>query len=136
MLWGTRQELQVNKWRADGLEKAHYHGKQQKRFKALYHLFMVPLVILPTVSSVFATEVDAHVSSTLLLATGILNGVHGFLNYGRKQQDHGNFENMWHAFVAEIETEMCKPKRSRLACDVFLQKTLDHYQKLCALEPN
>jgi len=136
MLWGTRQELQINKWKEEAANKAIHHTKRQNRYKMFYNALMLPLVILPCISSAITMQVSERVNVFLFLATGILNGVHGFLNYGRRQQEHGDYSNLWEAFVTDIESEMCKPKRSRVACDVFLQKTLDQFQKLSATEPS
>lgn len=137
LLWERREEIVINKWCEDCVIKSVYHHKKGKYNKILYSLFGIPPIIIPIVLGGVSSLIPCHslLYSVGMMCVGILSGVSVFFNFGKKAQEHSEYENRFFELGNEMETELCKPKRHRVACDVYLERTKQIYHKYCSLAP-
>jgi hypothetical protein len=73
-------------------------------------------------ASQFVPNGYEYINSVGLTITGVLNGVNTFYNYGKKTTIHNEFAGKYAELAGYISTELIKPKRHRIALDVFLER--------------
>lgn len=56
------------------------------------------------------------------MVIGILSGINTFFNYGKKENLHNQYQGLYDELACFIQHELVKPKKYRIACDVFLEK--------------
>jgi hypothetical protein len=137
LLWEPREEIVVHEWKNRCDEASRAHGKKARRVKKLFTALSIPTIILPLVLSGFAEYLTEHptTSSVLLLTTASLTGLNAFLNYGKRTQLHFNSEANYGDLSLSIQSEMCKPKFQRMACDVYLERIRSQLSGLDKVAP-
>jgi hypothetical protein len=70
-----------------------------------------------------------------MMGVGLFSGVGMFFNFGKKEQLHFEYMNRFFELANEIEAELSKPKRHRIACDVYMEKIKQEYNKYTSLSP-
>ena len=136
MMWRDTHEQQLRRWRDIAEYQVGYHRKRYKCYRWLYIMITLPSVVLPVVASTFADKLSSHTSAMLLCGTGIINGISSALNIGRRAESHSLYDSYWDSYIANIDMELSKPKSGRVACDVYLQKSLDRYMYLNQTSPS
>jgi hypothetical protein len=125
MKWENKQEQYVTQLRDDCLNLSNQHNVASLNNKRRYIRFSLPVIILPlllgTVSQ-FVPSGYEYINNVGLTFTGVLNGVNTFYNYGKKATIHNEFAGKYAELAGYISTELVKPKRHRIALDVFLEK--------------
>ena len=94
---------------------------------------MIP-VILGGVSGIIQCHSLSY--SIIMMVSALFNATLMFFNFGKKQSDHSNYANLYIELSYEIESELCKPKSHRPACDVFLEKIKSKYTNLIKTSPD
>jgi len=56
------------------------------------------------------------------MCSGLFSGIGMFFNFGKKEHTHFEYANKFFELSNEIESELSKPKRMRVACDVYMEK--------------
>ena len=132
LLWETREEILLKKWKDEMYANSKQHRKNGKKFKKLYAIFGVPATLIPIVMSGLTNQLENYplAQSLLMITTGTLVGISTFFNLGKKFAQHFEYEHRYDELAREIEKELQKPKRNRLACDVYMEKV---YMKYCSL---
>ena len=135
--WEEREETQIGLWRDQSQVQSRLHGLRAKRCKRFYHMTSVPAVLFPIVGSTLNSFdfMPLHLDAGLLLVTGCLVAMNTFFNFGKKESDHSEYENRYQELVSTIDKEMVKPKRLRIACDVFLEQVCSQVARLKAGAP-
>ena len=138
LLWETREEAVVEKWKKHCSKQSQLHGVKARQIKQQYKCLSIPAILIPVGMSSFSSYLLTHpiVTSACLMTVSIFTGLNGFLNLGARTQAHFNSEGLYGDLALGIETEMCRPKRYRLACDVFLERTRSAISKLDLNSPN
>ena len=123
LLWEKREEDVVRNWVKEMKEQAKKHYKAGKKHKRLHEWITVPSILIPVISSGLTPLLQPYpyVSTGLMLTVGVLTGVNGFYNFASKKEKHLNYEGLYSVLSTEIEKELCKPKKNRIACDVYLE---------------
>ena len=128
-----------NKWRDDCLKRSTQHDVKAKVHKRRFAVFALPAIILPVIMSGLSNILVDHplVSSSGMALTAILTGVNTctFFNHSKKQIQHFEFGAKFFRLATEIEKEMSKKKRDRLAADVFLERVSMDYNNLAFNAP-
>ena len=131
--WEEREEKLVQKIATECKTLTVRHEKKAKQNKKMYVACGLPAMIIPIilagVNSFLKQEHEIMVSC-LLIFSGILTGISQFFNFGKKTQAHFEFAGRYAELLLTIEIEMVKPKRFRLACDVFLERVSKSYADL------
>jgi hypothetical protein len=63
-----------------------------------------------------------YVDSIALASISVLNGLNTFHNWGKKFTSFNEFAGKYSDLAGYIDVEMSKPKRFRIALDVFLER--------------
>ena len=131
LLWETREETLLLSVQQKCEHAATKHERSGYRKKRLYALFGIPSTILPLITATL-TQMgeDTFVSTILMMVCGILTGVNTFFNFGRQRQCQFEFAGKYQELAMEIGVELCKPKKNRLACDVFLDRITNKFNNL------
>lgn len=136
LLWETREEELLKIWMNEMKENSIKQGIAGRRTKKLYALFGVPATLVPIVlSGLSSLEIDPLVNSLLMIMTGSLIGISTFFNLGKKFAQHFEYEHKYDELARELEKELKKPKRHRIACDVYMEKIYMKYSGLNARAP-
>lgn len=137
LLWEKREETLLDKWKRDIVVASYGHQRLGKRYHCLYKVFALPTILIPlTLSGLNGiTDVNPLVSTILLILSASLQGVVTFVNFGQKYQEHYNYSNLYSELSKEIESELCRPKSKRIACDVFLERVRHQYSHLEHMAP-
>ena len=137
LMWESREESLVERWKTHCIKKRNEHGVKARVMKKRYTALSIPAIVLPLVLSGFSTVLQTHplVISGTLMVVAILSGMNGFFNLGRLTQAHYNYEGLYGDLALSIESEMCRPKKARLACDVYLERTRCNISKLDLAAP-
>lgn len=138
LLWEHREEVVVERWKNHCMKQSQLHGVKARLIKKQYKCLSIPAILIPVGMSSFSSYLLMHpvVTSACLMTVSIFTGLNGFLNLGSRTQSHFNSEGLYADLALGIETEMCRPKRYRLACDVFLERTRSAISKLDLNSPN
>ena len=131
-MWERREGNFLHNIIVDCNTQSKLHRRKGKLFKKLYTIFGVPTMLIPVVLSGLTDQLHEYklTQSLLMIATGVLSGISQFFNFGRKYQQHFDFENKYSGLAGDIETELVKPKAFRIACDVYLEKIRLLYSNL------
>jgi hypothetical protein len=138
LLWESRQEELLKQWCDDCKIKSVRHDIHGKRNKIKFIVFAIPSILTPIVLGGVSSFVPGNslIYSVGMLVSGIFNGIGIFFNFGKKTQLHFEYSNKFSELATDIETELCKPKTHRLACDVYLERTKLQINVLCGQAPN
>lgn len=141
MKWGEPQERQISVWQTECLQASKAHKKASRLNKQLYYATALPVALLPLIGSAVQTMVQTPCGKPPILAvcTGLLStaiaGISTVFKFGHKDQLHAEFENRYHELYVNIQKEMSKPKRFRMACDVYLESVSSEMNRLGACAP-
>jgi hypothetical protein len=138
LLWEKREEKVLNRWYEDCLLRSKSHRDRGKKEKCLFITFGIPNIIIPIILGGISSIVPCYSLSYSLgmMATGLFSGISIFFNFGKKEQLNYEYQNRFFELACNIEMELSKPKRHRIACDVYLEKIKQEYNKYCSLSSN
>ena len=138
LLWENREEELLQKWMHEMYDMGKSHNVSGRHYKKLYGYFGVPATLIPIVLSGLNQQLEEYplVQSLLMISTGALIGVSTFFNLGKRYAQHFEYENRYLELARGLEKELNKPKRHRLACDVYMEKIYLQYCALNARAPN
>ena len=136
LLWEHREEELLNKWMKEMYICSKKQGIKARQTKKIYALVGVPATLLPIVlSGLTSLEIEPLVNSLLMITTGSLIGISTFFNLGKKFAQHFEYEHKYDELARELEKELKKPKKHRIACDVYMEKIYMTYNGLNARAP-
>ena len=136
--WEDREEQLVQKIASECTIVSKEHENKAKYNKKLYVAFGLPAMLIPIILAglnTFLTKEHELLVSSLLILSGILTGISQFFNFGKKTQAHFEYASRYSELLLMIDIEMVKPKRFRLACDVFLERVSKCFADLNANAP-
>ena len=138
LLWETREENILHNWCKDSKERSHLHDLHGKRDKFIFGIFGIPTMMIPIILGGVSSIVPCNslIYSLGMMGTGLFSGISMFFNFGKRQQLHFEYMNKFFELANEIETELSKPKRHRIACDVYMEKIKQEYVKFCGQSPS
>ena len=138
LLWYKREEKIFHNWINESKKKVDFHKKKEKYCKMKNIIFSVPCIVIPIISSGLSGILPCNSleNSILMMIVGILSCVNTFFDFGKKEERHGIFANRYFTLINEVESELSKPKRDRIACDLYLEKIKQNYNTLHLTEPN
>lgn len=136
LLWESREEELLQKWMEEMIINSKKQGLRARKTKKLYACLGVPATLLPIVlSGLSSLNIDPLINSLLMIVTGSLIGVSTFFNLGKKFAQHFEYEHKYDELSRELQKELRKPKRHRIACDVYMEKIYMTYNGLNARAP-
>lgn len=137
LLWEKREEDILRGWCKDCRNRSIQHDIKGKQNKLKFGLFGVPAMLIPIVLGGISSIVPCHslVYSLMMMVTGIFSGISVFFNFGKKEQLHFEYVNRFFELANEIDAELSKPKKNRVACDVYMEKIKHEYGNYCSNSP-
>lgn len=141
MKWGEPQEKQICIWQDQCLTQSQLHGKASRYNKRLYYATSLPVALLPLIGSAIQSLIVAPcgkpplISVCVGVASGAIAGLNTIFNFGHKDQLHAEYENRFRELYVDIQKEMSKPKKFRIACDVYLESVSSNLNRLAATAP-
>jgi len=138
LLWQKREEQLLLKWGDNIKQKAIKHKSKALTNKKMYHMFSIPVIIIPLVIGGINGMVDITpiTFSILMIFSSILAGVNTFFNFSKKSTLHFEFESKYNELHISIEKELSIPKIHRTAADVFLERIQQTYNHLNNYAPD
>ena len=127
----------LHEWRKDCKDRSNKHEVKGKKNKIKFALFGIPSIMIPVILGGVSSIVPCHslVYTLGMMMTGLFGGIGMFFNFGKKEQSHFEYMNRFFELANEIDTELSKPKRHRIACDVYMEKIKQEYGKYCSQSP-
>jgi len=132
VLWETRLEDLCKKWKEDSLSRSAEHDKKAREMKRKGTYLSIPSIVIPLILSGISniTSDLPLVNSSLMAFVSILTGVNVFFNFPKKQQQHFEYSAKFFKLSIDVEKEMSKRKKNRIAADVYLEKISNDYNNL------
>lgn len=137
LLWSKTQEDYIIKIKLNCKLQSEKHYRTGKKQQKLYDILSIPPIILPIIMSGL-TDVSKEfplVNTFCFITVGVLSAMNSFLNLGKNSQENFDYESKFTELVNEINLELVKPKKYRIACDVFLERVTLKYNQLVKDEP-
>ena len=138
LLWETREENVLNKWKNEMSNLSEEHNVSGRYYKKLYSIINLPATIIPIVLGGVNSKLGNYefLQTILMILSGSLIGVSTFYNLGQLYSSHFEFENKYDTLSRELEKELQKPKRHRMACDLYMERIYLKYSSLNANAPD
>jgi hypothetical protein len=138
VLWEPRLESLCNQWKSDFTNRSDQHDAKAKGYKRRYATFSIPAIILPLILSGFTTVLVDYplVTSGLMALTSILTGINSFFNYGKKSAKHSEYACRFFKLSIEIDIELAKRKKDRIAADMYIERISNNYSNLLLSAPD
>ena len=96
-----------------------------------YSFFGIPSTLLPIIAATLSQmQADELIVTVLMLACGCVTGMNTFFNFGKQRQQHFEYAGKYQELAMDIGLELCKPKRNRIACDVFLHSISSKFNNI------
>lgn len=119
-------------------EKHRYASKIAKRW---YLFLSIPTIFTPAVLATIKDTISADTSENLweksiLMSSAVFAGFSSFLNLGKTSSQHSEYNQKYDELQDLITIELCKPKRFRVQCDVFLERVMQQYHSLNKTAPD
>ena len=124
----------LHEWRKDCKDRSNKHEVKGKKNKIKFALFGIPSIMIPVILGGVSSIVPCHslVYTLGMMMTGLFGGIGMFFNFGKKEQSHFEYMNKFFELANEIEAELSKPKRMRIAW-MFIWKKLNRSMESTAL---
>lgn len=138
LLWEKREEGIIMKWIDDCRVRSLKHGKKAKEYKVKYACVGLPSVLIPIVLGGLSPVIPCHTLeySLVLMSASLFSGCLMFFNFGKKEMEHNTYSNKFFKLITEVEMELSKPKRHRIACDVYMEKVKNEFNSLVLSAPD
>lgn len=136
--WEKREEDYLKHISDDVVGKALFHSKKTILYKRLFIIFGIPATLFPIVAGGFNNHLpcNSFTNSMLMMTSGLLSGIVTFFNFSKREEKHNQYENLYTTLNEKINLELSKPKRHRIACDLFMESIKSNYVYLTQNEPS
>ena len=123
VLWDSKNEKVIKKWIDEMRNQAKKHYTAGKKQKLLHEWITVPSILIPVIASGLTPLLQPYpyISTGLMLTVGVLTGINGFFNFASKKEKHLSHEGLYSTLIIDIEKELSKHKKDRVAVDVYLE---------------
>lgn len=126
LMWERSEETLLRQWLDESLSKSKQHGSTANKKKRYYKVFGSISVILPIIfTGLSQLKLDLQyplIPTIGFICTGVISGLLAFFNFASLYQKHNEYESKYYDYSNMIKSELCKPRHSRIACDVFLKE--------------
>jgi hypothetical protein len=130
--WEKREEKLLLKWVVDMRIRSAMHDKLGRKNKILYSVFGVPSVLIPVILGGITPLVECNtvLYSAGMILTGMLTATNVFFNFSKKTHQHFESQKKLFELANEIEVELSKPKKHRIACSLYMDRIKLQYNLL------
>jgi hypothetical protein len=136
--WESREEILLIEWSEDFKKKSNQHAANEKKNKILFGLFSIPAILIALTLAGMSEVIpcNSHIYGICMSVSAVFNGINMFFNFGKKTEEHHNFSNKYFQLHSEIQCELSKPKKHRVACDLYMEKIKYQYFALSKYCPS
>ena len=136
--WTAKHEEFLEKIKEKCLNSKIAHRCAGSKTKKMYQILTAPGLILPLTAAFLESYIDSPqwVSAALILVSTGTSAVNAFLNFGKKSQQHLEFEGRYDDLFESIELTLSRRKKSREQCDVCMTKFLSRHALLNSGAPH
>ena len=136
--WTTKHEGLLAVLKEKCLLSSAKHKLASGRSMWFYQACILPNLTLPMLAAFLEvyTSAPQWVAAGLILASTGIGAVNGFLNFGKRSAQHGEFAGRYEDLDEQISLTLARRKRSREACDVAMTKYLHRHGLLNASAPS
>lgn len=138
LLWERREEEHLSGIAKLAHEVSVRHEAKSVRARALYTGFGIPAAVLPLIGSAIVDYVPSehsYIITIVLLLASVSSALSSFLDWGRRSQQHSEFAGRYGDLKNEIDSQLCRPKDGRVACDVMLERVKERFSHLNLAAP-
>ena len=131
--WTDTIDSTILRWGEDCQQKSHEHKSYAKINNVLHFAFALPAITLPLIAvwlDNWLTPSTTISANCLVAITSLLVAISSLCAFQKKQMLHEEHQARYHNLNTLIEKELCKHKRDRQACDVFIEKVMIKYNTL------
>jgi hypothetical protein len=139
LLWCSRYEDLCDGWMQDSITRSKKHGRLANKFKCRANIFGFLNIFLPLLlasSTPFIIDEYTIMYQVLLFVVSLSAGTTALFKYENKYCKHSEYENKYLEFVDDVRSELVRPKRHRMAADVFVERTKNQHSKLLSGAPD
>ena len=145
--WSAEIEDLLSEWGEVSLCFQYLHSFSQRKYKAKYHHFQIPIIVLSTLTGTANFATDSYVPNdykqgfsagvgSLNLLCGILGTLLSFLRYSEVYEGHRISALAWAKLSRNIEIELSLDQRKRKPCRDFLKVMRSEYDNLMESSPS
>ena len=137
-LWERREEEHLSGIAQLAHEVGVRHEAKSVRARAFYTGFGIPAAVLPLIGSAIVEYVPpahSYIITIIMLLASLSSALNTFLDWGRRSQQHSDFAGRYGELKNEIDSQLCRPKDGRVACDVMLERVKERYSHLNLAAP-
>ncbi len=126
-IWTEKNEALLKDWMIQSEKAAVKHVSKAKHFKAIYMSLGLLGSVLPIVLSGITDILQDHqvILTTMLIISGVLNGVVSFINPSKKSELHFIAESKFAELSTKIKRDLSMKKSERIACDMYLENIMN-----------
>jgi hypothetical protein len=138
MKWETREEKYLDNIRQQCLKLSEQHNQASRKAKKKFGACSIPVIFIPIVMGSVNQYLPAgyeYINSTGMMLTGIISGINAFFNYGKKTTQHNEYAGRYAELAGYVASELIKPKRHRIALDVFMERINEKMSGLNSTAP-
>ena len=137
LMWMDNQEYYINNIKLECKLQSEKHYRTGKQQIKLFNILSIPPIILPIIMSGLTDVFKDYplVNTFCFITVGVLSALNSFLNLGKLAQENFEYESKFTELVNDINLELVKPKKYRIACDVFLERITLKYNQMVKDEP-
>jgi hypothetical protein len=138
MPWEQREEQYLQAIQTQCRTQSTSHEAVSKTAKKQFASCSIPSIVLPIVLGAvnpYLSEEYNYINSVGMMLTGIIGGVNTFYNFGKKTTVHNEYAGRYAELAGYIQAEMCKPKKFRVQCDLFLERVNQKFNSLNSNAP-
>jgi hypothetical protein len=145
--WSPEIEDLLSEWGEVALCYQYLHSFSQRKYKAKYHHFQIPIIVLSTLTGTANFAIDSYVPKdfqsgfsagvgSLNLLCGILGTLLSFLRYSEVYEGHRISALAWAKLSRNIEIELSLHDKKRKPCRDFLKVMRSEYDNLMESSPS
>lgn len=138
LLWTSRQERLIIDWQQDAEIKSLAHQTKAKFLRSLHRIFGTTSVITPIVFTMVVNlfPTNTYISSSGLMTCSLFSAIIGLFAFNQQSGDNFEASQKYNSLVQDIRSELSKPKRQRVACDMFMCRIELLLQQLSLTSPH
>ncbi len=145
--WTAEIEELLGEWGEVALCFQYLHSFSQRKYKAKYHFYQIPIIILSTLTGTANFAADSYVPEafqqgfsagvgSLNIAAGIMGTLLAFLKYAEIYEGHRIAALAWSKLSRNIEIELSMNNNRRKPCKDFLKVMRAEYDNLMESSPS
>lgn len=137
--YSVNTENLLNDWIKEAQELSLKHDEKGKYFKFKHEIIGLPPILIPLIygplSMIFNFPEKNYIDASVLIVTGLFNGVYKFFDFSKKSELHLRFSAKYEDLISSIKVELSKEPEDRIPADKFLYLIEERLDNLKEYQP-